>query len=142
MLVIDEVHHVLAMLKQRHFLNVIKYLGNELQIPIVAVGTYDAFNAIQTDPQLANRFEPALLPRWAMTEDYLRLLAIFEVVLPLLRPSGLTETTLAQKILSLTAGTIGEMSASLTRAALSAIDCGSEQITSVSLDACGYTSPR
>ena len=41
MLIIDEIHHVLAgpLLKQRHFLNVIKYMGNELQIPIVAAGT-------------------------------------------------------------------------------------------------------
>jgi hypothetical protein len=70
MLIIDEIHHVLAgpLLKQRHFLNVIKYMGNELQIPHVAAGTHDAFNAIQIDPQLANRFEPALLPRWSMNK--------------------------------------------------------------------------
>ena len=84
MLIVDEIQHVLAgpMLKQRHFLNVIKYLGNELQIPIVAAGTHDAFNAIQTDPQLSNRFEPALLRRWTLTDEYLRLLASFEVALP------------------------------------------------------------
>ena len=66
LLIIDEIQHVLAgpLLKQRQFLNVIKHLGNELQIPIVAAGTQDAFNAIQTDPQLANRFEPAVLRRW------------------------------------------------------------------------------
>lgn len=29
------------LLNQRHFLNVMKYLGNELQLPIVAVGTQD-----------------------------------------------------------------------------------------------------
>jgi Bacterial TniB protein len=52
MLIVDEIHHVLAgpLLKQRHFLNVIKYMGNELQIPIAAAGTHDAFNAIQIDP--------------------------------------------------------------------------------------------
>jgi hypothetical protein len=38
------------MLRQRHFLNVIKYLGSELQIPIVAVGTHGAFNAISNRP--------------------------------------------------------------------------------------------
>jgi hypothetical protein len=72
MLIVDEIQHVLAgpMLRQRHFLNVIKYLGNELQIPIVAAGTHDAFNAIQTDPQLSNRFEPALLRRWTLTDEY------------------------------------------------------------------------
>ncbi|HTF65456.1 MAG TPA: TniB family NTP-binding protein [Edaphobacter sp.] len=64
-LIIDEIHHLLAgnSVRQKWFLNVIKYLGNELKLPIVAVGTQDAFNAISTDPQLANRFEPAVLPR-------------------------------------------------------------------------------
>jgi hypothetical protein len=52
----------------------------------VAVGTRDAFNAIQTDPQLTNRFEPELLRRWTMTDDYLRLLASFEIAFPLARP--------------------------------------------------------
>ena len=91
MLIINEIQHVLAgpTLKQRHFLNVIKYLGNELQIPIAAVGTRDVLNAVQTDPQLANRFEPELLSRWPMSDDYLRLLASFEVAFPLARPSKL-----------------------------------------------------
>jgi hypothetical protein len=30
------------LLKQRHFLDVIKYMGNELQIPLVTAGTHDA----------------------------------------------------------------------------------------------------
>ena len=58
--IIDEIHHILAghIAKQRHFLNVLKYLGNELKIPLVGVGTIDALRAIQTDPQMVNRFEP------------------------------------------------------------------------------------
>ncbi len=143
MLIIDEIQHVLAgpLLKQRHFLNVIKYMGNELQIPIVAAGTHDAFNAIQIDPQLANRFEPALLPRWTMNDDYLRLLSSFEVALPLDQPSGLMEPALATKILSLSGGTIGEISTLLRRAALRAIEDGAERISSTTLDSCGYVAP-
>jgi hypothetical protein len=129
------------LLKQRQFLNVIKHLGNELQIPIVAAGTQDAFNAIQTDPQLANRFEPAVLRRWTMGEDYLRLLASFEVALPLEQRSGLVEPALALKILSLSEGTIGEISALLCRAALEAIERGTEQITVASLEHCEYVAP-
>jgi len=55
MLMIDEIHHILAgnMQKQRAFLNVLKYIGNELQVPIVALGTGDALFALQTDAQLA-----------------------------------------------------------------------------------------
>jgi hypothetical protein len=99
--------------------------------------THDAFNAIQIDPQLANRFEPALLPRWSMNEDYLRLLASFEPE----RPSNLIDPVLATKILTLSGGTIGEISTLLTRAALKAIDDGSECITNATLDACGYVAP-
>lgn len=55
MLIIDEIHHIIAgyITKQRVFLNVLKYLANELQIPLVGVGTADAVRALQTDPQLA-----------------------------------------------------------------------------------------
>jgi hypothetical protein len=142
-LIIDEIQHVLAgpLLRQRAFLNVIKHLGNELQLPIVALGTQDAFNAIQTDPQLANRFEPAVLQRWTMSEDYLRLLASFEIALPLEQRSGLVEPALALKILSLSEGIIGEISALLCRAALDAIERGTEQITDASLERCGYVAP-
>jgi hypothetical protein len=73
-----------------------------------------------------------------MGEDYLRLLASFEVALPLEHRSGLVEPALALKILSLSEGTIGEISALLCRAA---IDAETEQITSASLDRCGYVAP-
>ena len=129
LLIIDEIHHVLAgsLLQQHNFLNTIKHLSNELQMPIVGVGTREAFNAIQTDPQLANRFEPVFLPRWSIgdrlkpeIDPYLQLLASFECLLPLNRPSNLTRPALALKILSLSEGLIGEVSAILTKAAVKA----------------------
>lgn len=88
MLIIDEIHHILAgsIAKQKAFLNVIKYLGNELEVPIVGVRTRDAFRAIQTDPQLSNRFDHALLPRWANDDDFRRLLATYEQVPPCVTP--------------------------------------------------------
>ena len=52
LLIIDEIQHVLAgpLLKQRQFLNVIKYLGNELQIPIVAAGTHERSTRFKPTP--------------------------------------------------------------------------------------------
>jgi hypothetical protein len=143
MLVIDEIHHILAgnLNKQRAFLNVIKYLGNELQLPIVGVGTKDAFRAIQTDPQLANRFEPAVLPLWKFDEDFLRLLKSFEMMLPLRQVSNLHETTLATSIYSLSEGHIGEVSKLLTEAAACAIESGKECIDAKALKATGWVSP-
>lgn len=143
MLVIDEIHHILAgnLNRQRGFLNVIKYLGNELQVPIVGVGTKDAFRAIQTDPQLANRFEPALLPRWAFDTDFLRLLASFERMLPLAEPSNLHETGLATKLFSLSEGYLGELSTLLTQAAVVAVESGQERIDIRLLDRLRWVSP-
>src|SRR5712675_757970 len=66
MLVIDEVHNLLSGTRdqQRRVLNLLRWLGNELQIPLVAVGTVEALHAVQSDDQLANRFEPIGLPPW------------------------------------------------------------------------------
>lgn len=129
-LILDEIHHVLAgsHLSQRGFLNEIKYLANELQIVIIAAGIKDALVAINTDNQLANRFEPAILPKWTMDEEYLRLLSSFEAILPLREPSDLATEELAMKILSLSGGTIGEISNILKRAALEAIKTRKERI--------------
>lgn len=143
MLVIDEIHHVLAgnLNRQRVFLNVLKYLGNELQVPIVAVGTRDAFRALQTDPQLANRFEPALLPRWEFDTDFLRLLASFERMLPLREPSMLHDTSMATKLFSMCEGYIGELSRLLTSAAVHAIEMQREKIDERVLSEIGWISP-
>lgn len=147
-LIIDEIHHVLAgsSMRQKHFLNVIKYLGNELQIPIVAIGTRDAFNAIHLDPQLENRFEPAWLPRWSVEDqesakEYRRLLASFERLLHLRNPSNLQEKSMALRILAMTGGTIGEIATLLQRASIHAIQTGTEQITPRVLERCGYVVP-
>ena len=143
MLVIDEIHHVLAgnLNRQRAFLNVLKYLGNELQVPIVAMGTRDAFRALQTDPQLANRFEPAPLPRWEFDIDFLRLLASFERMLPLREPSVLHDTTLAAKLFSMSEGYIGELSRLLTNAAVHAVDTGRERIDERILNGIDWVAP-
>ena len=142
-LVIDEIHHIIAgsLQRQRAFLNTIKYLGNELQIPIVGVGTNEALNALQSDPQLANRFEPVSLPRWKLDEEYLRLLASFEKMLPLKIASSLVAGPLASKVLAMSEGTIGEIAEVLRRAAILAVETKHERIDAKMLDAIDYTTP-
>ncbi|HEY1682168.1 MAG TPA: TniB family NTP-binding protein [Candidatus Tumulicola sp.] len=142
-LVIDEIHHIIAgsLQRQRVFLNTIKYLGNELQIPIVGVGTSDALHALQSDPQLANRFEPVLLPRWKFDEEFLRLLASFEAMLPLRERSDLVETTLAATILGKSEGTIGEIATLLTRAAVLAVETKRERIDAKLIEKVDYVTP-
>lgn len=143
MLIIDEIHHILAgtLTKQKAFLNVIKYIGNELEIPIIGVGTRDAFRAIQTDLQLSNRFDHALLPRWRNDEDFLRLLATFEQMVPLHQPSNLVEGALADKIYAMSEGYLGEISLLLVAAAVKAVETGQECIDKRILDLVGWTAP-
>lgn len=136
LLIIDEIQHVLAgnQSKQRQFLNVLKYLSNELMLPLVGAGIGTAFNAIQHDEQLASRFEPIGLPRWRMGEEYIRLLVTFERLLPLQKPSHLGEEKMAFKLLSLCEGSLGELTNILQRAANQAVD---EQKECITLDLLG-----
>jgi hypothetical protein len=143
LLVIDEIHNVLAgtSTKQRLFLTTIKNLGNEAQISIVAAGIKDAFNVLQSDPQLSNRFEPVLLPRWELGDEYDRLLAGFESALPLRNPSNLIDDKISIKLSSMSEGLIGEISAILTRASTKAIQGGVECINSKILDSIDWIPP-
>ncbi|MBS1682152.1 MAG: TniB family NTP-binding protein [Bacteroidetes bacterium] len=130
MIIIDEMHNILAgtITKQRAFLNVLKYLSNELKISIVAAGIKEALRAISIDPQLSNRFEPAILPRWKMSQDYLRLLASFEHILPLKKKSNLIDDSTSQTLLLMSEGLIGELSTILKRASVFAIQEKKEKI--------------
>jgi hypothetical protein len=142
-LVIDEVHNLLSgsRLQQRRLLNLLRWIGNELQIPLVAVGTAEALHAIQSDDQLANRFEPVGLPPWRNGDEYQQLLSTLEAVLPLRLPSQLANAMLATKILSLAEGVLGEIIAIITRAAVRAISSGTESITAQLIDDSGFIAP-
>ena len=142
-LVIDEVHNLLSgsRVQQRRLLNLLRWLGNELQIPLVAVGTVEALHAVQSDDQLANRFEPMGLPPWRHGEEYRQLLSTLEAVLPLRRPSQLAEPMLAEKILAAAEGILGEVVSIITRAAVHAVMTGTEAITAKLIDETGFISP-
>lgn len=142
-IIIDEIHHVLAgsPSKQRLFLNVLKHLSNELQIPLICAGTKLAFNAIQSDSQLANRFEPRVLPRWTNNTEYKRLLLSFSMVLPLKKESSLVEGSIANKILTYSDGLIGEISKILELSTILAIESGTEHITNSIIENIDYIPP-
>lgn len=143
MLIIDELHNVLAGARnqQRRLLNLLRWMGNELQIPLVGVGTAEALRAIRSDDQLANRFEPLPLPLWTEDEAYRRLLGTLEALLPLRKASGLVEPTIARAILTRSEGVLGEIVTIVTRAAAEAVLSGTEKITLQQIDKSGFTSP-
>ena len=70
MLIIDEFYSLLVGTPrlQRQVMNAIKMLCNELQIPIVGVGTKDAIRVLHTHPQHASRFDVAELPTWKLDQ--------------------------------------------------------------------------
>lgn len=142
-LVIDELHNVLAGRAdtRREFLNLIRFLGNELRISLVGVGTREAYLAIRSDDQLENRFEPFTLPRWEPNEEARSLLASFAAAFPMRRHSTIATEDMARYLLSRSEGTIGELTHLLTDAAVAAIESGEESINQRTLLMASYVGP-
>ncbi len=143
-LIIDELHSVLTgtALKQREVMNALKLLCNELCIPIVGVGTRDAVRVLHTDPQHASRFDVVALPLWKPDTQFQRLLASFERLLPLRKPSMLHNPDLARKIHYLCEGNIGNLSRLLIACAQAAIESGQECITLDIIERHGWVRSR
>lgn len=143
MLVIDELHNIIAgkSSSQREFLNLLRFLGNELRIPLVGIGTQEAYLAIRSDDQLENRFEPLVLPTWQEGNELESLLASFVAILPLRKPSFIATSDMARYLLTRTEGTIGELAQLLTCAAIAAIESGEESINSRTLNLADYEGP-
>jgi GTPase SAR1 family protein len=129
-LIIDELHSLLtgSAIKQREVMNAIKFLCNELMIPIVGVGTREAVRVLHTDPQHASRFDVISLPLWELNQDFQKLLASFEKVLPLKEPSRLHQPELAALLHAISGGNLGDLHRLIVECATEAISTGAERI--------------
>jgi hypothetical protein len=114
--------------EQRIFLNSIRFLANDLSLPLACVGTHEAKQALMTDQQLADRFEACELPAWQDDAAFAQLLASFASVLPLRRPSELRDPKLQKRIFSLTEGVMVRVCRLLEEAALRGIETSRERI--------------
>ena len=130
MLVIDEIHSLLSgtALKQREVMNALKMLCNELQIPIVGIGTRDAVQILHTDAQHKSRFDVATLPLWRPDKEFQSLLAGFELVLPLRHPSNLAHPDTAGPLHTISGGNIGNLHRLLVECARYAITSRTERV--------------
>jgi hypothetical protein len=129
MIAIDELNHLTNAGKEAaKLLAAIKNLSSALRIPILGSGTQAAINALNSDPQLKSRFEPAVLDRWKLDREYLRFLASYEAFLPLAEPSNLASRELAPTIYGMAGDTIGGTVRVLKNAAVHAIRTGRERI--------------
>lgn len=141
-LVIDEFNNLTNAGKgAADLLSAIKELSNDLRISIVAAGTQAAINALNSDPQMKSRFEPAGLERWSLDAEYLRLLVSYERLLPLAEPSGLGSREIAPVLYRMGGDTIGGTVKLLKTATVKAIEKGTERITVALLDDLAWTPP-
>lgn len=136
-LIIDEVHAMLAgtYRQQRIFLNTIRFLANDLRMPLVCAGTDEARQAILTDAQLAERFDALELPRWRDDEALRRLLASFAAILPLRRRSELDSPALRKRVLAISGGVTNRIFRLIEVVAVNAVKSGTERIDAASFAA-------
>ena len=116
-------------LQQRRLLNLLRWLGNELQIPIIAAGTAEALHAVQSDHQLANRFEPIALPRWVMARSIGSCCVRSKPCCRCADRRTSPRPALAQKVLAAAEGFSAKSSPISTRAAVRAVTTGTEAIS-------------
>lgn len=107
-------------------MNAIKLMCNELMIPIVGVGTNTAVLVLHFDAQLASRFDVLELPTWEPDDEFRFLLASFEEILPLKKPSNLMSEQLAEKLYEISEGNLGNLHRLLIECATTAIQSGQE----------------
>jgi hypothetical protein len=98
MLIIDEIHSMLAgtFREQRIILNSLRFLANDLRIPLVCLGTQEAKQALMTDQQLADRFDAFELPAWRDDGALAQLLSSYRSLLALREASRPVPSAAAQ----------------------------------------------
>jgi len=130
MIILDEVNGMLAgtFRQQRIFLNAIRFLANDLRIPLVCAGTDLARQALLTDAQLAERFEAFHLKPWKNDAIFTGLLKSLGHILPLRAPSDLTSAATRARIHALTSGVTARIFRLIETAAEAAIHSGKERL--------------
>ena len=130
MIMIDEVHNLLAGThrEQRRFLNVLRYLSNELEVSLVCFGVSEAVDAIRGDVQLARRRDEHHLPNWRDDSEFSNMIQTLIAAMPLEKKSNLKVKSLRQ-ILALTGGITSRVFSLVKDLAIDAIRSGEECIT-------------
>jgi hypothetical protein len=136
LLVVDEVQDILTSTarQQRIALDTIKFLMNELSLPILALGTAQAPDAMKVDEHLNARFTYRVLPVWTADQYLVNFLDSLERVLPLKKPSHLSCLPTMTTLIRLSGGVLHQMVRLVTFAAAHAVESGSEQVTANELE--------
>jgi hypothetical protein len=130
LLIFDEAHNMLAgsFRDQRRILTQLRYVSNELKLPLVCFGVFTAREAIASDAQLARRFGMMELPAWEVDVNFKGLISTALKGLPLRRPTSL-EVVAMQTIIRSTRGNTARIFEMIGDLAVQAIKNGEERIT-------------
>lgn len=133
MIIIDEIQHFTdtAPPKQKsEFRNLLKDLGNMLNIPVIVCGLESALMSIETDLQLLRRLHPfEQMKKWTYSNEFRNLLANIEAAFPLQKASNLSDPKIARHILNRSSGILDFIVKILVEAGAVAVENGEERIT-------------
>ncbi|MBD8643111.1 TniB family NTP-binding protein [Stenotrophomonas sp. CFBP 13724] len=131
LLIVDEIQDILTTTprQQRIALDTVKFLMNELSLPILILGTSAAPAAMQVDEHLNARFKYRELPLWKRDARLTEFLDVLERALPLRHPSYLSSPTISTELVRLSGGVLQTIMQLVTHAAAHAVETGEEQIT-------------
>lgn len=143
LLIVDEIQDILTSTarQQRIALDTIKFLMNELTLPVLTLGTSAAPAAMQIDEHLNARFIYRELPIWSRDSYLTNFLNTLEKALPLRNPSYLSSPTLSAELIRLSGGVLETIVQLVTHAGAHAVESGEDQITKELLVRATYEPP-
>jgi type II secretory pathway predicted ATPase ExeA len=129
-LAIDEVNSLLAGTprQQRLFLQLLRFLSNDLGLALVCAGVPEARGALTSDPQLRSRFAEVELPPWTADADFQVFVNRLVSSLPLRRPSPVDSPKVRRLLIERSGGITIHVCKALERAAIGAVRSGRELI--------------
>jgi len=129
-LVIDEINSILTgtARQQRLFLQLLRFLSNDLKMALVCAGLPEARHALMSDPQLRSRFYDIELPPWRADADLQAFVTRLVSGLPLRHPSPIDSPKLRRLLVEHSGGITIHICRALEKAAIAAIRSGREMI--------------
>jgi hypothetical protein len=129
-LVIDEINSILTGTprQQRLFLQLLRFLSNDLKMALVCAGLPEARHALMSDPQLRSRFCDIELPLWRMDADLQAFVTRLVSGLPLRRPSPIDSPKLRRLLVERSGGITICICRAFEKAVIAAIRRGREMI--------------
>lgn len=131
LLVVDEIQDILTSTprQQRIALDAVKFLMNELSLPILALGTLEAKTAMEVDEHLNARFRYRELPEWKADALLAKFLEALEMRLPLKLRSCLSAPTMMKTLIEVSRGMLDVIVKTTCYAAAHAVEQSVERIT-------------